>query len=109
LFVWKDKDNFIRFETPQIPWENTIYYGANVNGNFIHPGVHYYDSKETWLRLERKGDRFTGYASSDGKNWYRCGYTDIPMEDPIKVGIHALCPNSPATSTRFEYFKIYRK
>jgi len=107
LFVWKDKDNFIRFETPQIPWENTIYYGAKVNGKFIHPGVHPYDLDKVWLRLEHKGDRFTGYVSSDGENWYRCGWTDIPMEDPIKVGIHALCPSLPATSTRFEYFKIY--
>jgi len=109
LFVWKDKDNFIRFDTPETPmWENTIYYGANVNGNFIHPGVHPYDLDKAWLRLERKGDRFTGYVSSDGENWYRCGWTDIPMEDPIKVGIHALCPASPTTSTRFEYFKIHR-
>jgi regulation of enolase protein 1 (concanavalin A-like superfamily) len=110
LFIWKDMNNYIRFEVPNIPyWTNTIYYGANVNGKFIHPGVHYYDSKEAWLRLERKGDRFTGYVSSDGENWYRCGWTDIPMEDPIKVGIHALCPGPPTTSTRFEYFKIYRK
>jgi class 3 adenylate cyclase/regulation of enolase protein 1 (concanavalin A-like superfamily)/tetratricopeptide (TPR) repeat protein len=109
LLIWKNKDDYIRFEVAGPPyWTDTIYYGANINGKFIHPGVHPYQADRVWLRLERKGDRFTGYVSSDGENWYICGWTDIPMEDPIKVGIHALCPESPATSTRFEYFKIYR-
>lgn len=58
--------------------------------------------------LGNYGDSFTGYVSPDGENWHRCGWADIPMEDPIQVGIHALCPQSPATSTRFEYFKISR-
>jgi regulation of enolase protein 1 (concanavalin A-like superfamily)/tetratricopeptide (TPR) repeat protein len=108
LFIWKDENNYIRFETPSSNgWENTIYYGANVAGNLIHPGVHFYDKDKAWLRLERKGDHFTGYVSSDGENWYLCGWTDIPMKDAVKVGIHALCPTSPVTSTRFEYFKIY--
>jgi len=108
LLIWKDKENYIRLEIPSQNWTDTIYYGANINGRFIHPGVHPYQADRVWLRLERKGNRFTGYVSRDGENWYRCGWVDIPMEDPIKVGIHALCPESPATSTRFEYFKIYK-
>ncbi|MCD6506790.1 DUF1349 domain-containing protein [Candidatus Poribacteria bacterium] len=74
----------------------------------MHPGIHPLDADPVWFRLERRGDRFTGYVSSDGETWYRCGWADIPMEDPIKVGILALCPESPVTSTRFEYFKVYR-
>jgi hypothetical protein len=36
---------------------------------------------------------------------------DITMEDPIQVGIHALCGlyHAPATSTRFDYVKIFRE
>jgi hypothetical protein len=110
LFVWKDKDNFIRLEVASSTgWEGTVYYGANVAGKFIHPGVHPFEVEKAWLRLERQGDRFTGYVSADGEIWCRVGWADIPMEDPIKVGIHALCPLSPATSTRFEYFKILKR
>jgi len=110
LFVWKDEGNYIRFEVPSSPgyWKDTVYYGANIDGKFIYSGVHRYDSEEAWLRLERRGDRFTAYVSSDGEVWSRCGWTDIPMKDPIKAGIHALCPQSPASSTRFEYLKLYR-
>jgi len=110
LLAWQDECNFTRFDvsSSSVWYEGCVYHGANVDSRFIHPGIHPFQADEIWLRLERKGDRFTGYVSSDGENWYRCGWADIPMEDPIQVGIHALCPRSPATSTRFEYFRIYR-
>jgi len=111
LLVWKDERSFARFELASSStwYEGCIYYGAKVDGRFIHPGIHPFEAENGWLRLERKGHRFTGYVSVDGENWYRCGWADIPMEDPIQVGIHALCPRQPATSTRFEYFKILRR
>jgi len=109
--MWENEDNFIRFEMPSSTesyWENTIYMGANVVGRFLHSCVHSFEVDIAWLRLERKGNRFTGYVSSDGDNWYSCGWVDMNVEDPMNVGIHALCPISPATSTKFEYVKIYR-
>jgi len=109
LFIWSDESSFARFEmASSIAWEGTVYYGALADGNPMHPGIHPFEAEEAYLRVERQGNRFTGYISSDGENWYRCGWVDMPMEDPIQVGIHALCPESPATSTRFEYFRIYR-
>jgi class 3 adenylate cyclase/regulation of enolase protein 1 (concanavalin A-like superfamily)/energy-coupling factor transporter ATP-binding protein EcfA2 len=109
LLVWKDKANYIRFEAPSGNLEGDIvYYWANSAGKPIDAGVHPFEAKEAWLRLERKGDRFVGYVSSDGENWYRCGQVDVPMKDPIQLGILACCPRGPTTSTRFEYFKIYR-
>jgi regulation of enolase protein 1 (concanavalin A-like superfamily) len=110
LLVWKDEGNFIRFEvsSSSVWYEGCVYCGAKIAGESYHPGIHPFESEGIWLRLERKGDRFTGYVSSDGENWYRVGWVDMPVEAPIQVGIHALCPQSPATSTRFEYFRIYR-
>jgi predicted ATPase/class 3 adenylate cyclase/regulation of enolase protein 1 (concanavalin A-like superfamily) len=111
LLVWKDERCFARFDVASSGsgawYEGCVYYGWSVAGRQYHPGVHPFKAEEVWLRLERKGNRFTGYVSKDRENWYRCGWVDIPMEDPIKVGIHAICPGLPATSTRFEYFKIY--
>ena len=110
LLAWGNERNFARFEvaSSSVWYKGCVYYGASVSGKFIHPGIHPFEVEEAWLRLERKGDRFTGYVSADGENWYRCGWADIPIEDPIQVGIHALCPEFPATSTRFEHFKIFR-
>jgi class 3 adenylate cyclase/tetratricopeptide (TPR) repeat protein/regulation of enolase protein 1 (concanavalin A-like superfamily) len=105
LLAWSDVDNFLRFE---LSWGNSVYMGANVSGVFIHPGVHPFEEDAAYLCLERRGNRFAGYISVDSETWYCCGWADIPMDDPIKVGIHALCPESSPTSTRFEYFKVYR-
>jgi regulation of enolase protein 1 (concanavalin A-like superfamily) len=114
LLVWADDRNFARLElapsgiSTSVWYAGSVYYGAIADGKFIHPGVHLFEAEPAWLRLERKEDRFTGYVSSDGENWYRVGWADIPMQDPIQVGIHALCLQSSATSTRFQYFRIYR-
>jgi len=109
LVVWKAENCFARIDVASsgVWYEGCVYYQWNMDSKEGYPGVHLFKAEKVWLRLERKGDRFTGYVSKDGENWYRCGWVDIPMEDPIKVGIHALCPYSPTTSTRFEYFKIY--
>ncbi len=109
LLIWKDEQNFIRLETSTYSyWPNTIYCGANINGRFIHPGVHPLTTKSAYLRIERKDDRFTVYVSTDNREWYRCGWVDMFVADPIKVGIYVQCTGSSFSSTRFGYFKIYR-
>ena len=110
LLAWNDEHNYIIFDPePRSGWESIIHLGFARSGRWFVAGRGYLESEELLLRLERKGDRFTGYVSADGENWHRCGWADIPMEDPIQVGIHALCFLRPTpTSTRFEYFRIYR-
>jgi len=43
-----------------------------------------------WLKLERRGQHFTGYASKDGRNWNRIGEADVPTAAPTQdVGLLA--------------------
>jgi len=110
LLVWKDEANYIRFEMPSSSiWEGEVHFEANVQGDYRIIGRGQIEANLLTFRLERQGSRFSAYCSVDGENWLTCGWVDIPMEDPIKVGFHALCPQSPATSSRFEYFKILRR
>lgn len=37
----------------------------------------------TWIRFQRKGNNFTGFCSTDGKNWKE--YTTFTLELPSKV------------------------
>ncbi|MBC8228735.1 DUF1349 domain-containing protein [bacterium] len=112
LLVWKDEDNYIRFEMPSSsPWEGEVRFEANLKGNYVSPRSHggWADAKILTLRLERQEHRFSAYCSINGENWLICGWVELPMDKPIQVGIHGLCPKYPATSTRFEYFKILRR
>jgi len=42
---------------------------------------------DTWIRLKRVGNRFTGYSSKDGKSWKE--YADFTLDLPEKVYLGA--------------------
>lgn len=45
---------------------------------------------ELQLRLARQGDCFRAWCS-DGTKWYRCGHTEVKMNEQIQVGLFAEC------------------
>jgi hypothetical protein len=49
-----------------------------------------HDNESAYLRLERMGDRFTAYCSTEGKEWFRVGSVIFPLEDPVEVGLFAM-------------------
>jgi hypothetical protein len=54
----------------------------------------------TWLRLQRAGDVFTGYASFDGQNWVLLGSVTLTMPTTLFVGYAVSSANAsqPATA-----------
>jgi len=40
-----------------------------------------------WLRLQRKGNTFTGYTSYDGKEWIKVGTETVPLKKSLLIGI----------------------
>ncbi len=58
----------------------------------------------TWLRLQRAGNQFNGYAGFDGSNWVRLGTVSLAM-NPVYVGLVAASQNSSvATLAQFRDF-----
>lgn len=41
---------------------------------------------DTWLRLRRQGNQFTGYASFDGEHWSRLDAATVPIASNVKLG-----------------------
>ncbi|HEX7860891.1 MAG TPA: lamin tail domain-containing protein [Verrucomicrobiae bacterium] len=73
--------------------------GASLTGSFPvnHP--------ETWLRLQRVGSIFTGYASFDGQTWVRLGSSSIALPSSVLLGFGASSRNtSHATVASFRDF-----
>jgi regulation of enolase protein 1 (concanavalin A-like superfamily) len=120
LLVWKDKDNFLRFERG-IHGKYEMRLHGYVNGKWQIAGrglLRVEDNEEVHLRLERSGDEFTAHCSVDGQNWLTCGKMTLPMEDPIQVGIHAIgmidrtiyCgAYKEGTATVFRNFRIWTR
>lgn len=42
-----------------------------------------------WFRLQRSGDQFTAYQSSDGISWHTIGTSTVPMAKTYRVGLAA--------------------
>jgi hypothetical protein len=53
---------------------------------------------DTWLRLQRTGDQFTGFASFDGQNWEYLSTTNIVLPTDLSVGLALSSGKSNATS-----------
>ena len=68
LLVWKDEENFIRFERG-MHGKDEIGLSGHVGGEFDHFGRGMLVSEVLYLRLERIGDRVSTYCSGDGEHW----------------------------------------
>lgn len=49
---------------------------------------------DSWLRVSRRGDRFSAFASVDGRTWKLYGETVLPLAGQLKVG-PALTAHNP--------------
>jgi predicted ATPase/class 3 adenylate cyclase/regulation of enolase protein 1 (concanavalin A-like superfamily) len=116
LLVWKDVNNFIRFEKG-MRGKNNMELSSGIDSKWEFFGRGMLVSDAVYLRIERMGNIFSAYCSSDGENWLTCGEVNFPAEDPIQVGIHAI-GNIGAregnmldmvTAIRFGYFRLIRK
>lgn len=54
--------------------------GANVAGSDI------------WLQVARQGDLIALHYAYDGKTWFMVRYLNLPLMDPVQVGLVAQCP-----------------
>jgi regulation of enolase protein 1 (concanavalin A-like superfamily) len=59
----------------------------------------------TWIRLERVGNEFTGYYSTDGKSWKR--YTTFILELPSKIYLGlAITSHNPSDAASAKFRNI---
>jgi len=114
LLVWKGPMSFIRLEKTSGPhaFRGDVRFERHVNRVFqlVGRGPGLRRVNQIFLRIERRGNLFSGYASADGVTWQSCGQTFVGMGEPVMVGLHALAPgNIPDTLTRFDYFRIFKR
>ena len=53
----------------------------------------------TWVRLQREGSAFRGYASSDAQNWTLMGTATIAMPEFVYLGLAATSRNTNGVTT----------
>ncbi len=74
-------------------------YRPTTNGPSATAGTFPDNYPNTFLRLKRTGNTFTGFAGYDGQTWQQLGTTNLPMGSAIYVGLAVSSHNSAGTST----------
>ncbi|MFQ6041645.1 MAG: DUF1349 domain-containing protein, partial [Candidatus Poribacteria bacterium] len=116
LIVWRNESSFLRLEKTS---------GAHrYSGDVVFERHHWRPTligrvrgmrrtRELYLRIERRGNEFSGYASADGVSWISSGTTVMGMGENLEVGLFAASPGekekAKPTVTRFDYFRVLRR
>jgi len=113
LLVWRGRNAFLRLEKTcgAHGFRGDVRFEQHVNRVYRLIGRRAWRRiRELYLRLERRGNLFSGYCSTDATNWVSTGQTYVGMGDTVQVGLHALAPgNVPPTVTRFDYFRVQKR
>ncbi len=75
-------------------------YRAGTSGNTTTAGSYPANYPDTWLRLKRAGNLFSGYASSDGQNWASLGSVTVSLPATIFLGIALDSHGNESVTTR---------
>ena len=102
ILVWADSVNLVRLERSTF---NTVMLASVVGGSGTVQSKSY-SGTDTYLRLVRAGNDFTGYYSSDGVNWNLVGSAAITASDPVYTGLMVVdqYQDNPI-SADFDYFR----
>ena len=114
LLVWKHANQFLRLEKTSGPhaFRGDVRFERHVNRGYQlrGRGGGLKNARELFLRIERRGNQFSSFASDNGIQWRSCGQTNVGMGHRVRVGLHALCPgNIPPTLTRFDFFRLFKR
>jgi regulation of enolase protein 1 (concanavalin A-like superfamily) len=62
--------------------------------------------QQTYLRLQRKGDKVLGFASEDGKKWTELKALELKLPAKLKLGVAAGTTSTDPFAPRYDLFKL---
>ncbi len=93
--IWETRQTEFATEVPSAP-ASYPRYGNTVVGP---PG------DDTWLRIVRRGDRFTAYTSQDGRRFVRGGTWVNDLDDDARIGLVSM--GGSGFTGRFDHVRTW--
>lgn len=114
LVLMQDEQNYIRLERAQVVAGTRTTSYANFelrrNGDFeISGGEENLQDKETFLKLERRGEQVFGYISSDGEAWIPLRPMQVKWAKTLQVGVVAGHNTSTPLIAEFKNFVLTKR
>jgi regulation of enolase protein 1 (concanavalin A-like superfamily) len=116
LLVWRNESSFLRLEKTSGAhlYKGDVVFERHHWGTTLIGRVRGMQKpRELYLRIERRDNEFSGFASTDGVSWISSGTTVMGMGEALEVGLFAVSPGEKekvkSTVTRFDYFRVLRR
>ena len=116
LLLMNDENTYIRLERAANWRGDKVRAYANwelreegqwmVRGNV---NVKPLEDKDTFLRLERQGDKVLGSVSQDGKEWHTLTPIEVKLPAKVKIGVAACTLQSKSFAPSFDRFQFKQK
>lgn len=114
LLLWQDERTYIRLERAAIQTEegSSVHY-ANFDhrqdGRLVGNKALQLPDQDTYLRLERRGNRVAGAVSPDGTHWKYLEVLSISMPRRVQVGVAAINTSTERFKATFSELELYLK
>ncbi len=112
LLLYAGDDAFLKLahaaihETRQTEWAKEVPEPAGPAGQRYGNTVVGPPGRTTWLRIARRGERYTAYTSRDGRSWVRGGTWTHALGDRPRIGLAAF--GGEGYTAEFDYVRVYR-
>jgi regulation of enolase protein 1 (concanavalin A-like superfamily) len=106
LLVWQDDHNFIRMDRAAVGNTPFIWVERFQDGKSVSQKMRGIENKDTFLRVTRKGDKFTFETSEDGKDWAEVHSEEAKLAEQSKVGVLAINTTTEEFSVKIEDLKL---
>lgn len=114
LLLMKDDRTYVTLVRAVLVRDGERQHYANfeqrVDGELLRFGIpadfQIDDSRETVLRLERRGDKVLGSVSQEAGKWHELPPKQIKLPEEVSVGVAAVNASADEFSPRFADFKV---
>ena len=110
LLLWLDAGQFIRLERAEVLQEERVgafvlFERHEIDGPALL-NTAYLEQGDVYLRIERRGNRISGFYGTDGQQWAEVKPVEVHWPARLKVGLDVVNSAFSPLSVRFEEFSI---
>ncbi len=106
LLVWGDNRNYLRLERAGLARDGSLHaltaFEVREKGELSAARVNEATDVDTYLRLERRGNRFLGQVSADGRRWTSLEPLEADFPVRVRLGVAVVNAAQQPVTVRFE-------
>lgn len=113
LLVWSDQGNYLRLERAALSRDGKVSSSAlfEQRSNGLRTASFMMDiaDQDMYLRLERRGEAFSAFVSSDGQHWQPNRRLNAAFPARVQVGVAVINAAQQPLQVRFEGWQLDKK